>query len=99
MKIEIVKKTENKLLERLEVEATIEHLGQPVPTRDAFLSKIAAQLNKERDQVVLIKMQAKYGVGRSNALIHVYESSERAKLVEKEYLLKRSGIIGEKQTE
>ena len=99
MKIEIVKKTENKLLERIEVEAKIEHFGQAVPTRDAFLSKIAAQMNKERDQVVLIKMQAKYGVGRSQALVHVYESSERAKLIEKEYLLKRSGITGEKQEE
>ncbi len=99
MKIEIVKKTENKLLERIEVEAAIEHLGQPVPTRDSFLSKIAAQMNKERNQVVLIKMQAKYGVGRSKALVHIYESSDRAKLVEKEYLLKRSGIVGEKQAE
>ncbi|MCG3215523.1 MAG: hypothetical protein KAS63_02315 [Candidatus Heimdallarchaeota archaeon] len=93
MKIEIIKKTENKLLERLEVEAKVEHLGQAVPTRDAFLSKIAAQLNRERNQVVLIKMEAKYGVGRSIAIVHVYETSERAKIVEKEYLLKRSGII------
>ena len=61
-------------------------------------------MNRERDQVVLIKMQAKYGVGRSKALVHVYESSERAKLVEKEYLLairnhrrKTSRVIGDKE--
>ena len=99
MKIEIVNKTENKLLERIEVEAKVDHLGQAVPTRDAFLSKIAALMNKERNQVVLIKMESKYGVGRSTAFVHVYETTERAIAVEKEYLLKRSGIIGEKQTE
>ena len=38
MKIKIINKTENKMLERTEVEATIEHLGEAVPTRDAFLS-------------------------------------------------------------
>ena len=97
MKIDIVKKTENKLLERVEIEATIDHSGQPVPTREAFLSRIAATLNKERDQVVLIKMEAKYGVSKSNALIHVYDTPERAKLIEKEYLLKRSGIGQEKK--
>jgi small subunit ribosomal protein S24e len=97
MKIEIIKKTENKLLERTEVEAKIEHIGGPVPTRDEFLSKLAALLNKERDQVVLIKLEAKYGEGTSLARVHAYDSAERAILVEKEYLLKRSGILKEQQ--
>ena len=95
MKIEIIRKIENKLLERTEVEAKIEHPGGPVPTRDDFLSKIAALLNKERDQVVLIKLEAKYGEGTSIARVHAYDSSERAILVEKEHLLKRSGILKE----
>jgi len=92
MKIEIIKKTENKILERTEIEAKIEHSGAPVPNRDEFLSKLAALLNKEREQVVLIKLEAKYGEGTSLARVHAYDSAERAILVEKEYLLKRSGI-------
>ncbi|MHA1259720.1 MAG: 30S ribosomal protein S24e [Candidatus Heimdallarchaeaceae archaeon] len=97
MKINIINKTENKLLDRLEIEAEVEHIGQPVPKREEFLSKLSALLNKERNQVVLIKMEAKYGVGKSIARVHVYDSAERAKVVEKKYLLKRSKIIEDKK--
>ncbi|MHA1200120.1 MAG: 30S ribosomal protein S24e [Candidatus Heimdallarchaeaceae archaeon] len=97
MKITIGNKTENKLLERVEYEVEIDHQGEAVPTRDSVLSKIAAQINKDRNQVVLIKMEAKYGIGISNALIHAYESTERAILVEKEHIWKRSGLNQEKK--
>ena len=96
MKIDIIEKKENKLLERIEIQAKVDHVGQPVPKRDDFLSKLAALLNKERNQVVLIKLEAKYGEGKSLALVHVYETADRAIAVEKEFLLKRSGIIQEK---
>ena len=96
MKIDIIEKKENKLLERTEITTNIDHVGQSVPKRDDLLSKLAALLNKERDQVVLIKLEAKYGEGKSLALVHVYETAERAIAVEKEFLLKRSGIIKEK---
>lgn len=97
MKIKIVKKTENKLLDRVELDVVIEHQGEPVPTRDAVLSRVSAEVNREKNQVVLIKMQAKYGIGISNAIIHAYDSQERAIVVEREYLLKRSGIREDKK--
>ena len=97
MKITIGNKTENKLLERIEYEIEIDHQGEAVPTRDSVLSKVAAQVNKDRNQVVLIKMEAQYGIGISKAIIHAYESTERAKLVEKEHFLKRSGLNEEKK--
>ena len=56
-------------------------------------------MNKERDQVVLIKLEAKYGMGVSTALVHAYDSAERAKAVERDYLLKRSGIGKEEKQE
>lgn len=96
MKIDIIEKNENKLLERTEINVKVDHVGQPVPKREEFLSKFAALLNKERNQVVLIKLEAKYGEGKSTALVHVYETAERAIAVEKKFLLKRSGIIQEK---
>ncbi len=99
MEIEILNKKENKLLKRQEVEALIKHHNAPVPKRDSVLSKIAAMLNKERNQVVLIKMNAKYGIGESNARVHVYDSVEQAMKTEKPYLLKRSGIIKGKDEE
>jgi len=97
MKITIINKTDNKLLERVEYEIEVDHQGESVPTRDSILSKIAAQINKDRNQVVLIKMEAKYGIGISTALIHAYDSIERATLVEKEHLLKRSGLTDDKK--
>jgi ribosomal protein S24E len=92
MKIDIVKKTENKLLDRTEIEVHVEHHGEAVPKREDFLNRVSALLNKERGQVVLIKLEAKYGMGISTALVHAYESAERAQAVERDYLLKRSGI-------
>ena len=97
MKIKIVNKTENKLLERTEIKAEIDHQGEAVPTRDTVLARVAAEINKERNQVVLIKMEARFGIGISSALIHAYETTERAILVEKEHLLKRSSITEEKK--
>ena len=95
MKITILNTNDNRLLERIEYEIEIDHHGEAVPTRDSILSKVAAQINRDRNQVVLIKMEAKYGIGMSNATIHAYETPERAKLIEKEHLLKRSGLIEE----
>jgi len=95
MDFEILEDIENKLLERREIKALIHHEGVPVPKREEVLAKLAAHLNKEREQVVLIKLQAKYGIGQSIAHIHVYNDPKRAKAIEKEHLLKRSGIIKE----
>ncbi len=97
MKIDIIEKNENKLLDRTEIRVKVDHVGQPVPKRDDFLAKLAALLNKERNQVVLIKLEAKYGEGKSLALVHVYDTTERAIAVEKEFLLKRSGIFESKK--
>ena len=95
MELEITNQKENKLLERTELNVLVKHEGEAVPKRDTVLARIAAQLNKERDQVVLIKMEAKYGIGQSTAIVHVYETAERAKSIERPYLLKRSGIVKE----
>ena len=96
MKIKIVKKTENKLLDRVELDVEIDHQGEPVPTRDTVLARVAAEVNKEKNQVVLIKVQTKFGIGISHATIHAYNTSERAIEVEREHLLKRSGVLEDK---
>ena len=97
MKIKIVKKTENKLLDRVELDVEIEHQGEAVPTRDTVLARVAAEVNKDKNQVVLIKMEAKFGIGISHAKIHAYDSPERAIEVEREHLLNRSGVLEEKK--
>ena len=97
MDFEIIEDIENKLLERRELKVLIHHEGAPVPKREEVLAKIAANVNKEREQVILIKMQSKYGIGQSIAYIHVYDDPERARTIEKEHLLKRSGIIKEEK--
>ncbi len=97
MKIKIDKKTENKLLDRMELDVEIDHQGEPVPTRDAVLARVAAEVNKEKNQVVLIKMQTMFGIGITRATIHAYNTSERAIEVERKHLLKRSGVLEDKK--
>lgn len=97
MKVDIVEEIENELLERKEVIAKIQKPDGSTPTRDEVLARVAAMLNKDRKEVVLIKMQPKFGTTLFTAKIHAYSSVDRAISIEKPHLLRRSKIIEEKQ--
>lgn len=92
MKVEIVSKNENKLMDRVEVRFRADHDGEATPTRDAIRTALATAMAVQKDRVVVSDMESKYGLGASDGYAKVYTSVDAAKKNEKEYLLIRNGL-------
>jgi len=89
MKINIVKKEKNLLLDRLEVEFEIDAPAE-TPRRLEVRSKIAALINHDENLVIIKNITQKTGVKRSVGTAHAYDTVENLKQVEPEHLIKRN---------
>lgn len=96
MKVEIVSKKENPLLERTEVSFTAEHAGKSTPTRDEVRSAIASDLSVQKERVIIDNMETEYGKGKSNGYAKVYVTPEAAMKGEKRHLLVRNKLAEKK---
>jgi len=96
LKLEIVSKNENKLMDRSEVSFKAEHVGEPTPNRDAVRTALANTLSVPKERVVVSDMDSEYGKGASNGYAKVYSSTDAAKKHEKNYLLVRNGLAEKK---
>ena len=91
MDIEITQEEENELLNRTEVRFSIVHDGE-TPARLAVRDSLAAKLGKGSDEVVVHKMDTKFGMNETLGHAKVYESPEDAREIEEEYMLERNKI-------
>jgi len=91
MEIKIVKDLENKLLNRSELDFTVEYEG-PTPSRVDVRKKLAALLNKNVNLVIIQKMESEYGHQLVKGYAKVYQTEERMKQIENEYVLQRNTI-------
>lgn len=89
MKINILEKNENKLLDRLEVKIEVESDG-PTPKRLAVREKIAAQLNFDEELVIVKALHQKTGMQKSVGLIHAYKDKAVLNEIEQKHLIKRN---------
>ncbi|MDV0444929.1 hypothetical protein MmiAt1_04780 [Methanimicrococcus sp. At1] len=89
MEIKIVKDLDNKLLNRNELDFTVEYEG-PTPSRADVRKKLAALLNKNVDLVIVQRMESEYGHQLAKGYAKVYESADRMKQVEPEHVLLRN---------
>ncbi|MCD6381078.1 MAG: 30S ribosomal protein S24e [Candidatus Odinarchaeota archaeon] len=90
MEIRVISKRENKLLERVEVEFEVLYPNQPTPNRFEVKEKLAALLAKDRSLVFIKRMVPRAGTPTAKGLAHVYDSLERAELVENKYIIERN---------
>ena len=91
MEIQITQEESNELLNRKEVNFSIVHDGE-TPSRLAVRDSLAAKLDKGSDEVVVHKMDTKFGMNETLGYAKVYESAESAREVEEEYMLERNKI-------
>lgn len=91
MEIKIVNDLDNKLLNRNELDFTVEYEG-PTPSRADVRKKLAALLNKEIDLVLIQKMESEYGHQLVKGYAKVYESADRMKQIEPEHILQRNTL-------
>lgn len=97
MKVEIVSKMDNKLMDRVEVTFKADHDGEATPARDAVRTALAGALGVQKDRVVLSDMRSNYGLGSSEGYAKVYSSVDAAKKTESNHLLVRNGLAEKKQ--
>ncbi|MBZ3935130.1 SSU ribosomal protein S24E [Methanimicrococcus blatticola] len=89
MDIKIVKDLDNKLLNRKELDFTVEYEG-PTPSRADVRKKLAALLNTNVDLLIVQKMESEYGHQLVKGYAKLYDSEDRMKQVEPEHVLKRN---------
>ena len=96
MKFQIENKSENKLLERTELEFTVEHQGESTPTRDAIRSTIASQMSVQKETIIVDRMETEYGTGITKGYAKVYDSPEAVAKSERHHLLVRNSLAEKK---
>ncbi len=79
--IEITEKKENKLLGRVEVEGKLTFTGA-TPSNEVLKEKLAADLNKEKDLVVVKSIYSKYSHQEANFLVFIYDNKESMSKIE-----------------
>jgi len=94
MDIDIVDEDENPMLHRTDVRFEVRH-DDATPPRLSVRDSLAAALNKDAEEVVVRKLDTKFGMRRTVGHAKVYESPEHAQDVEHEHMLQRNKISAE----
>jgi small subunit ribosomal protein S24e len=81
----------NPVIKRREITLKIHHVMKPTPMRINIRLAVAEKLGVPIQNVYVRKIDTEYGVGRSTAIVHVYDNTERALLFEPKYVVDRNG--------
>ena len=98
MDINIIDETENPMLHRRDVEFEVIHEEQ-TPERLSVRDSLAAMLNKDSKEVVVRKLDTKFGMRKTIGTARVYETPQDAQDIEQDYMLTRNKIAAEADTE
>src|SRR2546426_5414513 len=93
MQLEVLKKSDNPLLKRVEVTFKAIHKAEPTPTRDALRAFLAKELNATKDIVVIDSQASTFGRYETLGEAKVYKSKEQALAVERKHILVRNKLI------
>lgn len=89
MKVEIVEKAENPLLERTEIKFKVDHAGGPTPKRLEVRAQLAALLGVTEELLVIDKLASTHGRQIVSGIARTYSSREQLEQLEPKHLLKR----------
>ncbi|PIO00661.1 hypothetical protein COT72_00305 [archaeon CG10_big_fil_rev_8_21_14_0_10_43_11] len=95
MKVTVVEKKKNSVMEREEVMLLIEHERKAQPSRKELESVILAELGKKTDVVAVRKIQGMFGTPRSKVFVNVYKTAEKKAYFEPKYVLKKEEKLKE----
>lgn len=91
MDIDIISEEENPMLHRTDVRFEMTH-DDASPSRLQVRDSLAAKLDKGSDEVVVHKLDTKYGMRKTVGYAKVYESADFARDVEQDHMLERNKI-------
>ncbi|MFC7176880.1 30S ribosomal protein S24e [Halosegnis marinus] len=99
MEIDVISEEENPMLHRSDVRFEVTH-EEASPSRLSVRDSLAAKLNKDASEVVVHRLDTKYGMRKTLGYAKVYETADAAAEVEQEYMLERNKIEdGEEEAE
>ena len=90
---EVVEDRYNPLIGRRELTLRINHVLKPTPMRIMLRMTIANSLGVDVSRVYVRSIRTEYGIGRSIAEIHVYDSKEKALEFEPKHIIERNGGV------
>jgi small subunit ribosomal protein S24e len=90
MEIKILERKENPLLDREEVDFSVEYTESATPSRLAIKTKLAAMLNADADQTIIRRIDGHFGRQVSHGIAYVYPDVETAKRIESKHIIKRN---------
>jgi small subunit ribosomal protein S24e len=91
MDIDIIEEEENPMLHRTDVRFEVTH-EDATPSRLSVRDSLAAMLNKDAEEVVVHKLDTKFGMRTTVGYAKVYETPEHAQDVEQDHMLERNKI-------
>jgi small subunit ribosomal protein S24e len=91
MDIDIIEEDENPMLHRTDVQFKMTH-EDATPSRLSVRDSLAAKLNKDSKEVVVRKLDTKFGMRKTMGSAKVYETPKHATDVEQEHMLERNAI-------
>ncbi len=91
MDVDIISEDENPMLHRTDVTFELAH-EDATPSRLQVRDSLAAKLNKDADEVVIRKLDTKFGMRKTVGHAKVYETAGNARDVEQDHMLERNKI-------
>jgi small subunit ribosomal protein S24e len=97
MEIDIVRKNDNPLLGRVEVEFEVSYPKEKTPARKEVMEGIKEAMELKKDLIVVDSYSSTFGSGMSKGEARIYKDMESAKKIEEDYILKRCGLLKEEK--
>jgi small subunit ribosomal protein S24e len=91
MEAKVIIQKDNPLLKRKEIQFHVEHdKTGSTPSRQEIRKAVAAALKANIDLVFIKKFETKTGMHTAVGSANLYDSTEQAKLIEPQYIIKRN---------
>ncbi|QLK27403.1 30S ribosomal protein S24e [Natrinema zhouii] len=98
MDVDIISETENPMLHRTDVTFELSH-EDATPERLQVRDSLAAKLNKDAGEVVIRKLDTKFGMRKTVGQAKVYDTADYARDVEQDHMLERNKIGADEEAE
>ncbi len=99
MEINIIKKTENPLLDRTEIDFECIYQGESTPKVLDVKSKLVAMLDADKNLLVVDKVKPHFGEGKAKGYAKIYGTAESLNDVETEHVLNKNKEASTESTE
>ncbi len=90
MEIDIKEQIENPLLNRTEIHFDCIYQGESTPKVLEVKNRLVAQLDVDKNLLVVDKVKPSYGEGRADGYAKLYDSEEKLVQIEKQHILDKN---------